>query len=116
VPGDPSSRSELERRRRRRDSTLGTLEFRVLAFVAGAALLLGSVIAYHGAAAASRLWALTLLSVAAIVGAILVGMSLFWSDAAVRDAAERAGLSAAAGVLGALAFPFAWLVRKVRGR
>ena len=110
------SLSEFERRRRLRDSPLGTLECRVLAFVGGALLLLGSVVAYHDPVAASRLWALTLLSVAATLGALLLGMSLFWSDAAVRDAAERAGLSGVAGVLAALAFPFAWLVRKVRGR
>ena len=66
--------------------------------------------------AASRLWALTLLSVAATLGALLLGLSLFWSDAAVRDIAERAGLSGAAGVLAAVAWPFTWLLRKVRGR
>lgn len=110
------SLSEFERRRRLRDSRLGTLECRVLAFAAGAFLLLGSVVAYRDPAAGSRLWALTLLSVTAALGALILGASLFWSDAAVRSAAERAGLSGAAGVLAAMAFPFAWLVRKVRGR
>ena len=110
------SLTEFERRRRLRESRLGTLECRVLTFVAGALLLLGSVIVYHDPVAASRLWALTLLSVAATLGALLLGLSLFWSDAAVRDIAERAGLSGAAGVLAAVAWPFTWLLRKVRGR
>lgn len=114
--GSSLSLTEFERRRRLRDSRLGTLECRALAFVAGALLLLGSVVAYHDPVAASRLWALTLLSVAAALGALLLGMSLFWSDAAVRDAAERAGISGAAGILATIAFPFAWVIRKVRGR
>lgn len=110
------SLSEFERRRRLRDSRLGTLECRVLTFVAGALLLLGSVVAYQGPAAASRLWALTLLSVAATLGAVLLGLALFWSDAAVRDVAERAGTSGAGGILAAIAFPFVWLFRSLRGR
>lgn len=108
--------SEFERRRRLRDSPLGTLECRVLAFAEGVFLLLGSVVAYRSPAAGSRLWALTLLSMTATLGAVFLGASLFWSDAAVRNAAERAGLSGAAGVLAAMAFPFVWLLRKVRGR
>lgn len=110
------SLSEFERRRRLRDSALGTLECRILAFLSGAALLLGSVLAYNDPVAASRLWALTLLSVAAMLGAILLAMSICWSDAAVRDAADRASLSAAAVALAAIAFPFAWLVRRIKGR
>lgn len=110
------SLSEFERRRRLRDARLGTLECRVLTFIAGASLLLGSVVAYHGPAVASRLWALTLLSVAATLGALLLGLSLFWSDATVRDLAERAAASGAAGILAAIAFPFVWLVRRLRGR
>jgi hypothetical protein len=110
------SLSEFERRRRLRDSRFGTLECRVLTFVAGALLLLGSVVAYQGPAAASRLWALTLLSVAATLGALLLGLSLFWSDAAARDMAERAGASGAARILAAIALPFVWLVRRLRGR
>jgi hypothetical protein len=110
------SLSEFERRRRLRDSRLGTLECRVLAFAAGVFLLLGSVVAYRSPAAGSLLWALTLLSVTATLGALLLVSSLFWSDAAVRSAAERAGVSGAAGVLAAMAFPLVWLLRKVRGR
>jgi hypothetical protein len=110
------SLSEFERRRRLRDSRLGTLECRVLAFAAGVFLLLGSVVAYRSPAAGSLLWALTLLSVTATLGALLLVSSLFWSDAAVRSAAERAGVGGAAGVLAAMAFPLVWLLRKVRGR
>jgi hypothetical protein len=110
------SLSELERRRRLRDSRLGTLECRVLVFVAGALLLLGAVLVYRDPVAATRLWALTLLSVAAALGALLLGLSLFWSDATVRDMAERAGLSGAAGALAAVARPFTWVLRKLRGR
>jgi hypothetical protein len=110
------SLSEFERRRRLRDSTLGALECRTLAFVAGALLLLGSVVAYNDPVAAARLWALTLLSATAILGAGLLTMSLFWSDKFMRDLAERASAGGFAGVLAASATPFVWVLRKIRGR
>jgi hypothetical protein len=110
------SPSEFERRRRLRDSAFGVLECRILAFVAGAALLLGSVFAYQDPIAAARLWALTLLSVTAVVGAGLLMVALFWTDAALRDLAERASVNGYARVLSLGAAPFVWMLRKLRGR
>lgn len=114
--GIPLNPSEFERRRRLRDSAFGVLECRTLIFVAGALLLIGSVLAYQDPIAAARLWALTLLSVTAILGAGLLTMSMFGSDAMLRDLAERASIQGYARLLGLGAAPFVWMLRKVRGR